>query len=433
MFPRRPDLFRLRLWLGRWSPLLIPAGYLAVALVLGRVLPEIDERNEVDIGFAAESARSVLSAIATGMIAFTGFVVSVVLLFVQYGSVSLSPRIVERIRRDPVVANALGVFSATAVFSVTALGYVGATSSSDQSGDFVPSLSLSMSSLLLLASFLMLFAMIQQIARSLQAGIVVRHIAERGLRAIGEVYPDRPGAEPVRRPAVHAEHPLLVRYEGRPGNIVAMDRDGLVRFASGTGTHIELAVAVGDPLVGGDVLLRVRGAELHAARLRLSRMVVVGALRTIAQDPAYAVRLIVDVAIKALSPAINDPTTAVQALDQLERLLRELGGRELEVGVLRDRAGVERVTFPATRWEDYVRLALEEIRSYGARSVQVMRRMRALLETLEEDLPPERREALARERAILDATVERQYEPGPERTTATTADPQGLGPSRLRG
>jgi uncharacterized membrane protein len=97
-----------------------------------------------------------------------------------------------------------------------------------------------------------------------------------------------------------------------------------------------------------------------------------GPERTFDQDPRYAIRLLVDIAIRALSPAINDPTTAVQALDQIEDLLLRLGRSRLQVGPARDAAGTLRLVIPQPTWEDFVVLAFEEIRYSGATSVQIM-------------------------------------------------------------
>ena len=84
--------------------------------------------------------------------------------------------------------------------------------------------------------------------------------------------------------------------------------------------------------------------------------------------PKYAIQLVVDIAIKALSPAVNDPTTAVQALDQIEALLLRLGRRRLDIGAFCDRGGNLRLFLPFPAWEDFLRLAFEEIRAYGANS-----------------------------------------------------------------
>ena len=127
--------------------------------------------------------------------------------------------------------------------------------------------------------------------------------------------------------------------------------------------------------------------------------------RTFEQDPKYALRLLVDVAIMALSPAINDPTTAVQALDHIAALLRRIGERHLAVGQVRDEGGASRVIFPTPTWEDFLRLACDEIRLYGSTSLQVMRRLRTALYDLARILPLDRQEAILRYMTHLDTTI----------------------------
>jgi uncharacterized membrane protein len=148
------------------------------------------------------------------------------------------------------------------------------------------------------------------------------------------------------------------------------------------------------------------------------------------QDPKYALRLLVDIAIKALSPAINDPTTAVQALDQIQDQLLRLGRRRLEIGASRDSHGTLRLVVPHPTWEDFLRLAFDEIRSCGATSVQVMRRMRALMSDLIAALPEERRPALEHQRERLDRAIALSFEDEEEKLDASMEDRQGLGMPR---
>ena len=119
---------------------------------------------------------------------------------------------------------------------------------------------------------------------------------------------------------------------------------------------------VGETLAADTVLLRVYGATRQLPERTLLRGIRLATSRTFEQDPQYAIRLLVDIAIRALSPAINDPTTAVQALDQIEDLLRRLGGRQLDRGQAFDTLGMLRLTFPVPTWEDYLALSFDEIR-----------------------------------------------------------------------
>jgi uncharacterized membrane protein len=175
------------------------------------------------------------------------------------------------------------------------------------------------------------------------------------------------------------------------------------------------------------VLLRVHGGTRAFDERALRAAFVLGGQRTFEQDPKYAIRLLVDIAIKALSPAVNDPTTAVQALDQIEDLLLRLGSRRLEIGAFRDRAGALRLVVPHPEWEDFLTLAFDEIRYCGATSVQVMRRMRALAADLIRALPPERHEALHHQQQRLDASITQSFHDVGEQQEASVEDRQGLG------
>jgi len=140
--------------------------------------------------------------------------------------------------------------------------------------------------------------------------------------------------------------------------------------------------------------------------------------------------LLVDVAIKALSPGINDPTTAVMALNEIDDLLGRIGRRQLDVGQVRDKNGALRLVYPTPTWEDFLSLAIDEIRYFGATSYQVMRRLRAMLIDLENLVPPSRRDALKVQTARMDATVLRTYRDASEVQLAQTSDRQGIGLSR---
>ena len=183
--------------------------------------------------------------------------------------------------------------------------------------------------------------------------------------------------------------------------------------------------------LGRYLLMDVRGAKTPLPGRQLLASIAVAQQRTFEQDPKYSLRLLVDVAIKALSPAINDPTTAVQAIDQIEDLLRRLGRYELEVGYARDANGVVRVIFPVPTWEDYLRLSFDEIRQYGASSVQVMRRLRSALSGVAEAVAIETRTATVRSYLKqLDSGIARSSLDAEDRLIASQEDRQGLGLSR---
>ena len=191
-----------------------------------------------------------------------------------------------------------------------------------------------------------------------------------------------------------------------------------------------MTVAVGDTVMDGMPILRVYGTGPAPALDTLLDAVDLGPERTFEQDPKYAIRILVDVAIKALSPAINDPTTAVQALDQIEDLLLRLGRCDLDVGRMRDAAGHLRLDMPVPSWDDLVGLALDEIRFCGATSVQVMRRIRALLQDLRAQVLPERLAALEYFLLRVDKGIRRDFADADDQRDALEIDRQGLGMAR---
>jgi uncharacterized membrane protein len=145
------------------------------------------------------------------------------------------------------------------------------------------------------------------------------------------------------------------------------------------------------------------------------------------QDPAFAFRIIVDIASKGLSPAINDPTTAVLAIDQIHHLLRSVGGRHLDEGLAHDGSGSLRLVYRTPDLEDFVYLAVTEIRQFGGTSIQIARRLRAMLENLTDVLPPERTVLLRSELTLLQRSAGRFFPEPEDQALAGVSDLQGVG------
>jgi uncharacterized membrane protein len=221
----------------------------------------------------------------------------------------------------------------------------------------------------------------------------------------------------------------VVEYTGRSGTFLAFGAVELVEAARKSDCVIELIPQVGDFVPNGDPLFRIYPADREIDPAALMRMVAFGAERTLEQDPAFAFRIMVDIAARALSPAVNDPTTAVLALDQLHRDLLYLGRRELSSGAATDDSGKVRVVYPTPSWEDFVALATNEIRLFGANSIQVARRLNAMLEHLAGALPEPRQPPLREELAMLQRAVERAFPDERDRKRAHTGDLQGIGHS----
>ena len=159
-------------------------------------------------------------------------------------------------------------------------------------------------------------------------------------------------------------------------------------------------------------------------------MIALGDERTFDQDPAFAIRILVDIASRALSPAINDPTTAVQVLDYMGEVLGLIGRTDLDERTKSaNDATPAAVVMMTRRWEDFVSLGLTEIREFGATSVQVMRRLRALLEDLHVTVRPEHRAAIEDELRRLDATTVDGWVTSVDLDRARGSDRQGIGGS----
>jgi uncharacterized membrane protein len=190
---------------------------------------------------------------------------------------------------------------------------------------------------------------------------------------------------------------------------------------------IELVPQVGDFVAVEEPLFVLRGGAMAIHDRVLRSTVAFGRERTLEQDPMFAFRIIVDIALKALSPAINDPTTAVLALDQVHRLLRSVGRRRLRANAVRDEEGTVRLILRTPDWENFVHVACVEVRACGAGSVQVARRLRAMLQDLLQLLPEHRHAPLREQLDLLDRAIEPLYPLAADLALARAADVQGLG------
>ena len=415
-------IHRRRRRLPSWA---IPALYAVIALIVGLTLPRAEATLLPGFrsGLSPESALAIFSSVGSGMIALTGIVFSLAFVMVQFSATAYSPRLVLWLARDPVLWHAVGIFSATFLYAIAAIAWV---DRKDAAG--VPFFSGWLVILLLLASVGMFIALIEKISL-LQIHRMLAFTSDYGRRVIEETYPSLDAAVAAPDPAEYLKLPVTqtLHHTGRPRTVQALDGPALMTLASTAGGIVVVVAAVGDTLVEGTAMLRVFGGRQAVDERALRDAFALGDERTFEQDPKYVIRLLVDIAIRALSPAVNDPTTAVQALDQIEDLLLRLGRRRLEIGALHDHAGSLRLVVPYPTWDDFLSLAFDEIRYCGATSVQVMRRMKALAADLIAALPPERNKSLRHHQRRLDATIARSFEDADEKQEASIEDRQGLG------
>jgi len=413
------------IWQSLW---VVPLLCTLAALALSFVFIHWDETDPIVLSKAinSSSASAALSALGSGMLAFTGFVTAVVLMVVQFGTSEFSPRFVAWFRRDRTLKYALSTFTATFVFALVSTAQIGRGTSS-----FVPTRTLIAAVCLMLLSILMFLVLIQVTTNGLRVANAVQNVDSEARVVFDAVYPSdgaTAAAAIAAAQSLQGQTPIQTVHQGNVGSVlVALDRDDMARLATQHDAVIVLIPAVGDHVSANASLLNVYGSnEIPDQRLR--RALVFGDERTIDDDPAFAIRMLVDVAIKALSPAINDPTTAVQSLDRIEDLLRYASVKHLSVGVVVDKEGVNRFIYPTPTWEDLVELALSEIRAFGANQYQIDRRLRALLQSLIAEVPSRRRAALEGQLSLLDDAIVGSIPEG-QRAPALVADRQGLGMS----
>jgi len=414
------DRYRAKSFL-RQSVWLPPLLGLLTALLLHQVLRRVDLILGWQAQIGPEGARAVLAALASSMLTFIVFVFSILLVAVQLASAQLTPRIIALVYRNPVLKVSLTFFVFAFTYTLAVLSRTEAT---------VPQISVWVAVYSCVVCIVLFVYMIDNVGKSLRPISFLTRIGGVGQAVINEVYPHaitETADVPTNVALVPPGEPSHTVPSTRTGAVLAFDEAGLVDLARRADCLIELVPQVGDFVTPGDPLFRLyHGGEVIADH-QLHRAVAIGPERTMEQDPTFAFRIVVDIAAKALSPAINDPTTAVLALDQIHRLLRTVAARQLDTGRVRDGAGELRLAYRTPDWEDFVGLAVTEIRQFGRESIQIVRRMRALLETLIKVVPPQRVALLRAELALLSRGVDRDFRDPEDRIRAASADSLGVG------
>jgi uncharacterized membrane protein len=409
---------RSSLWIVPFVALLLEQLALHIAVALDARFDWIPSWPLSEAGTTAA-----LQTIISLNLSFIVFTFGSMLVAIQVASGQLTPRIIATtLLRDNVIRNTVGLFVFTMLFAIGAVVRVGFAA---------PRLVIWLSSILGLISIAAFLFLIDYTARLLRPVSIVWRVGEQGMAVIKSVYPnpieDTDSAPPPLPQLGKTDR--IISHRGTSAIILAVNIQAFIAEAQRTDSVIEFVPRVGDFIAVEDPLLLLHGGTGTADERTLLGAVAFGPERTIEQDSTFAFRVIVDIAIKALSKAINDPTTAVLAIDQLHRLLRTVGKRHLQDEQILDSAGQLRLVFPTPNWEDFVQIACSEIRLYGAENFQVARRLRAMINNLTEALPEWRRPALCRELELLDRSIEYLYIFPEDRALARTPDKQGLGGS----
>jgi uncharacterized membrane protein len=361
----------------------------------------------------------VLSTVSGSMIGLVGLVVTIGVLVVQMATGTLSPRFMRLWYRDRLQKLVLASFTATFAFSFSLLRSIGT--------DAVPDLGVTLAGLAVTVDLVLLLLYLDRFVHALRPVAVAAAMARAGMSVVAQLARVEAAAPELAGDWNRSAPSVPVRAD-RSGAIQAVNVRGLVALAVDRDLVCSLRHTVGDFVTTGGVLMDVRGSVTEADARRLRGLVALGHERTIDQDPAFALRIIVDIAIRALSPAVNDPTTATQMINHLGELLGGIGARDLRGhGRLADASGNLRLAVPTRSWDDYLELGVTEIRKYGRDSPQICRRLRAMLADLEVTVLPVNRASVRRQAATLERMVARDFEDVDERTSALTGDRQGIG------
>lgn len=416
--------YRLTHWL-RHSPAVLPLLLVALGLALALIGSQTSWPATADRG----EILATLGSIAAGAFFLLTTSLTRILGQIAFATGLYSPRLGARLMSRRIVAWSAGLFVSVLVCAgVSALIIV------LRDAQEVGVLTLVTSATLLGLSFLSFIAVNVDMTKTYHVSNVVGATARDGLRQIDSLYPlslGEDGQRPGRTPPSGEPQQVVRATDRESGVLLGFFSRWLVAAGRMHDATIVIVPAVGDFVEAGAPLFQLYGKQ----RIReptLFAGVRFGQARTVEQDPLFSVRLLVDVAVRALSPAINDPYTAVQSLDRIGQVLTALGGRDLGEGSRADREGTIRLWYATPDWSDYVLLAFTEIRSFGAGIMPVARRLRAVILDLRAAVPEVRQAPLDVQLRLLDDAVANSFSNATEREQAMSPDRQGIGASSSR-
>jgi uncharacterized membrane protein len=341
--------------------------YVISAVVLALVVPSIP------VGFTVPSSRAgeLLVAIGAGTITLIAVVYSLLFLVVQFGSTTFTPRL-NLFRDAPIIPHSFGFFTAIATFSLTCLFTIG---QDGNTSGLVPIVGI-----VGLLAGIALFRVLQGAAfASIQLATALDQLTSRGRETLDDLYLEEFG---VRQAGddVPGQHEL--RWPNQAAVLQVIDVPRVLDVAARSDAVVEFQVGTGDTIRQDGVVALLHGPSDGTLDDEILRALDVGRERTFEQDPLWALRILVDIALRALSPALNDPTSAVQALDGIDSLLRRLATRKLDLGKVSDSDGNVRVLIVLPTWDDYLAVGLDEIIGASRQSPNVRARVSELLRDL---------------------------------------------------
>lgn len=359
-----------------------------------------------------DAALQILGTVAASMVSLAALVLTITMVVVQLAMGQFSPRIVQRILKDKPSQFAIGVFVGTFAHAMLTLSEV-----QTEGEGAVPGLAVVVAFALVIISIMVLVWYVNHIGRKLRVSALIELVGDDTRKLLDRLY-EQPGAAPSPEKATICAP--------RSGVVVGIDHQALVGIAAAADCVLVLEPALGDFVPAGAPVFEIEGAAGRLDADAALRALEFGLERTLDQDVAYGLRMLVDIAERSLSDSpFLDPTTAVQAIDRLHDCLRQLAPRPFPDGRYRDEKGNVRLVAREMAWDDYVHLAFDEIQLAGAGSPQVARRMRSALEDLLAVAPPERRGVLKEQLELLQAGVDGAMNEARDRAWAGRGDPSG--------
>lgn len=404
------DIVRSQLWL---LPLIFSglAALLAILLIsYGHLLgPDVVRGAWWLYSGEAETARQLLSSLLSGLMTMTSLVVSVTFVILTLAANQLGPRLISHFMADRQIQVVLGLFIGTILYLILVLR----TISDTLGADGVPHLAISAGSLLTVICLMALLFYIHKVARLIIADNMIHALHRDLISTVGEVLPATPPShgEDVARFAGIGEPVAL----GKVGHVQVIDYGALTRIAAEKDLRIDVAVRAGQYLLSqGDHFTIFSGAggdgtdiddETIAA---LRGCFTIGLQNTTAQDLEYSIRQLTEIAVRALSPGINDPFTAVAVVDRLAASFEAVQQRPLPYRQYHDDDGVLRLIVNRSDYRHMLNTGFRSIRQAGADQPLVLMRIAARLADLAHSVrSPDQADALREQLAALEETVEK--------------------------
>ena len=378
---------------------------MGLGLLLGLGLPEIDKSIEADLPLldfsTREAARSMLETMATATVSVAGIAFSVTIVAFTLSTNQLSPRVLRSFRRDLISQLTLAGFLGTFVYCLAVLARLGSLR-----GEELPSISIAVAVLLTLAALALFAVFIGHIANMLQPSSVIASISADSRSELTHPFPSGVSAEPTdpgaalaaaeRRMAATAGHRVECDHEGFLTGVRAAE---IVTAAEQAGALVRQRCRIGAYVLPGETIAEVWCADEEQARdlgAHVAGLIETGRQRTLPQDPGFPVRQLADVALKGLSPGINDPTTALTAMEAMSAGLIRFAGGERPSPVRLGDDGEPRFVAEVPSLGDLVELGFEQVLVFGRKDPLVLRRLEGLLEAISAAADEESRSAVER-------------------------------------